>query len=802
MTLQPFNYIPADTLQTAAALLKEHQASAAVIAGGTDLLGALKDAIHETPPELLIGLKPVTDLRYVKVAPTGVRIGALTTLAAIARHPAIRQTYPLLAQAAASVASPQIRNVATLAGNLCQEPRCWYYRNPDNTFDCLRKGGVRCDALFAENRYHSIFGGMCVNAAPCVTGCAIHNDIPAYMAQLRAGDLAAAVEILLRTNPLPAIMGRACAHACESDCNRYGYDEPVSIRDVERYLGDYALEHAPDVYTAPATESGKRVAVVGAGPAGLTAAYCLRKQGHDVTVYDRMSEAGGMLTYSIPAYRLPKTVVQAQVAALAGMGIRFELGAAVGGPGLTLHDLRERYGSVFLAIGLWNGKTLRLERSELLDSGLEFLIDVQRGVPRSVGRRVLVIGGGSVAVDVAITARRLGAAEVAMACLESLEEMPAIPEDIAQAREEGIQILPAWGPQRIVARDGQLAGMELVRCTSVFDKDGRFAPAFAPAVKTVIEADQILVAIGQAADLSYIEHGSGRSPTEPGEPSLRVERGFIVSDKRTAATSMEGVFAGGDVTGGPATVVQAMAAGQRAAASINAYLAGAQPQATPAHRSEIHLIINEAALPTSARVPTPRLPVPQRTLRGEDSATLAQAAMAQEPFRCANCGCVAVNASDLAPALIALGATVKTTQRTLAAEDLFAAAESKTTVLAADELIEAIEIPAPPPGSRQAYLKFRIRNAIDFPIVGVAFCATMQEGRFHEAKVVLGAVAPVPLRARAVEALLEGQEPGAALAQAAGALAVREAQPLAHNKFKVEVAKGLLRKLIVSAWSF
>ena len=336
MTLKPVQYIPADSLQTAEALLKEHQGRAALIAGGTDLLGALKDDIHSHPPQVLIGLKPVSGASYVTVEAEGVRIGALTTLSEIAKHPALRQSYALLVQAAASVASPQIRNVATLAGNLCQEPRCWYYRNFDNTFDCLRKGGKQCDAMFAENRYHSIFGGMCVSAAPCVNGCPIHNDIPAYMAKLREGKIAEAVEILMRTNPLPAIMGRACAHFCEETCNRFDYDEPVSIRDVERSLGDYALEHAGDFYRAPEVESGKRVAVVGAGPAGLNAAYFLRKQGHAVTVYDRMPEAGGMLTYSIPAYRLPKDVVRAQVKALESMGIRFELGANVGAEGLTL----------------------------------------------------------------------------------------------------------------------------------------------------------------------------------------------------------------------------------------------------------------------------------------------------------------------------------------------------------------------------------------------------------------------------------------------------------------------------------
>jgi len=787
MTLQPFKYIPADTLQTAETLLREHGNQAVVMAGGTDLLGALKDAIHATYPELLVGLKPVEGLRYVRVDPAGVRIGALTTLDEITKHPAIRATYPLLAEAAASVASPPIRNVATIAGNICQEPRCWYYRNPENTFDCLRKGGKKCNALWGENRYHSVFGGMCVSAAPCANDCPIHNDIPAYMARIRAGELDEAAEILLRTNPLPAVTGRVCAHTCEEGCNRFDYDEPVSIRDVERFLGDYVLERAGDFYAAPQASSGKSVAVVGAGPAGLAAACFLRKQGHDVTVFDRMPEAGGMLAYSIPAYRLPKAVVRAQIRALEGMGIRFELGAAVGGEGRTLQDLRTRYQGVLLVTGLWNGKTLRLERGELLDSGLEFLIDVQRGAPKPVGERVLVIGGGSVAVDVAITARRLGARQVSMACLESLEIMPAIPEDIEQAHEEGITILPSWGPHHIVERDGKLAGMELVRCTSVFDRDGRFAPAFDPAVKTVVEADQILVAIGQAADLTSVG------------TSLRTARGVIVAEKESGATSLEGVFAGGDVTGGPATVVQAMAAGRKAATAIDVYLGGAKPEEALAGQRSAPLVLNEAAFTTSDRVQAPKRPVAERTVAAEDRATLAQQAVGGEATRCANCGCVAVNASDIAPALIALDARIKTTQRTLPAEELFAAVENKTTVLGPAELIEEIDIPAPQPGSKQRYVKFRLRNAIDFPIVSVAFCSAMPDGRFHGTKLVIGAVAPVPLRVRRVEALLEDREPNEVLAGEAGLLAASEAQPLAQNRFKVEVVKALLRKLILFA---
>jgi NADPH-dependent glutamate synthase beta subunit-like oxidoreductase/CO/xanthine dehydrogenase FAD-binding subunit len=785
MTLQPFKYIAADSLEAAEALLRQHQGKAAVMAGGTDLLGTLKDAIHPDSPELLVSLKSLQDLRYVEVDTQGVRIGALTTLDEIAAHPLIGERYPLLAEAARSVASSQIRNVATIAGNICQEPRCWYYRNPDNTFECLRKGGASCPALFGENRFHSFYGAMSVDAAPCTLGCPSRINIPAYMARVRAGDLDGAARILLESNPLPAVTGRACPHFCQEVCSRTPYDDTVSIRDVERYLGDYVLERADRFYVAPSEHSGHSVAVVGAGPAGLTAAYYLRRAGHEVTVYDQMPEAGGMLIYSIPAHRLPKSVVVAQVRALEGMGIRFELNARLGGPGLSLADLQARHGAVFVGLGLWQGRNLKIENAALLESGLEFLIGVRKGERRSVGRRVLVIGGGSVSCDVAITALRLGAEKVTMACLESREIMPAQVEDIEQALEEGVELLPSYGPQRVLAKDGKVAGMELVRCTSVFDQDGRFAPAFDPSVTMDVEADQILLAIGQASDLTGLEG------------QLETGRGLIVKDTMTQATSLAGVYSGGDVASGPATIVAAMADGYKAAQSIHAYLGGEAVQ--PATGKDIvRLILNEAALPHSERQEVPSLPADQRTLDFEDRTTPGWDAVAWEANRCLNCGCVAVNASDVAPALIALDATVKTTRRTLAAEELFAATTKKTTVLEPDELIEEIRIPALQPGTKQGYLKFRLRNAIDFPIVSMAYCSDMQDGRFHATKLVLGAVAPVPVRARQVEALLEGRTPSEALAREAGVLVAREAQPLARNKYKVEILKGLIRKMIVS----
>ncbi len=784
MKIQPIQYIPAENLDTARKLLKENIGRAKVLAGGTDLLGGMKDAIHDEQPELLIGLKPVKDSSFIREEKDGLSIGSLTTLAEIAKNPLIRQKYPLLAQAASSVASPQIRNVATIAGNLCQEPRCWYYRNPENNFDCLRKGGRWCDALFAENRYHSIYGGMCVESAPCKRGCPIHNNIPDYMEKLRAGDVDAATEILLRTNPLAAITGRVCSHNCQTECNRNDFDETVAIRDVERFLGDYALEHEKIYYPAPAHESGKTVAIVGAGPAGLTAAFFLRRQGHSVTVFEQMPEAGGMLSYSIPGYRLPKEVVQKQVSALEGMGISFVYNAKIGSGNLSLEKLKATHNSVFLATGLWKSKKLRLEKGELLDSGLEFLLNVQLKKPTPVGKRVLVIGGGSVAVDVAITAKRLGAGHVMMACLESLDIMPALPEDIEMAHADEIEILPSWGPNRVLEQNGRLTGMELIRCTAVFDKDHRFAPTFDLNEKKVIEADQILVAIGQAADLEYAE------------PVLQIERGFITVDKLSRATNVEGIFAGGDATGRAVNIVQAMAEGLETAVFIDRYL---EPRdvSEPVEKGKKFLKINSAALATSVGVKTPQTPKTGHDLIHGDFLTLRSEQVHQEAFRCANCGCVAVSCSDLAPALIALDAQVKTTERTLAAADLFAARENSTTVLAPDELIEEIRLPAASEG-RQDYLKFRIRNSIDFPIVSLAFRANLKERMLSEVRVVLGAVAPIPMRLREVEAFLEGQPLSEDLIAGAATLAIKDAQPLVCNKAKVQVVKALLTKALHS----
>jgi len=811
MALRDFDHRAASSVDEAVKLAAAHPdgaGRAAFVAGGTDLLGSLKDGVRPDFPSLLIDLKPIGSLAGIRVDRGGLRIGALTTLAALSKDPTVRERYPLLAEAARSVASPQIRNMATVGGNLCQEPRCWYYRTPENLFACLRKGGEKCNAVLGENRHHSIFGAMRAGDPGCIANCPAHAAIPVYLEHVRGGRLDEAARILLEANPLPAITGRVCPHFCEQGCNRTQLDEPVSTRSVERFIGDRILDQAGSFYRPPKRKTGKRVAVVGSGPAGLAAAHSLRLAGHEVTVFDDRPEAGGMLRWCIPAYRLPADVVARQVAAIEGMGVKFELGTAVsaraGRGKASLQSLRRDFDAVFLATGTWRDRKLGIENERLLTPGLPFLIEIRLGGKPPVGRKVLVIGGGSVAVDVAVSARRLGAAEVTMVCLEARDTMPAFAEDLELAVQEGVGLLPSWGPHRVLEQDGKLRGLELVRCTSVFDAEGRFKPSFDSATVTTVEADQVLVAIGQAADVSYAG------------ASLRTARGLLSADEETQATPLARVFAGGDAVTGVGTVVEAIAAGRRAAAAIDRALAtgsrkSGRDRTSPPAATPSTVTINAAALERSVRVVAPQLAPPDRAIGREDSATLDLHAVECEAGRCINCGCVAVNASDLGPALLALEASVRTTRRTVPVEELFAARLLGTTVLEPDEVITEILLPAQPPGAVQRYLKFRVRNAIDFPIAGVACVLERGDGGLGDhgsrgdreggtvtrARLALGAVAPVPLRARDVETFLSGKRIDEETAEAAAALAVRGAVPLPGNRHKVQILRTLVMRAIL-----
>ncbi|MBT4877530.1 MAG: FAD-dependent oxidoreductase, partial [Desulfobacula sp.] len=758
-----FKHISASSLNEATDILSKVNGKAVAIAGGTDLLGVLKDKIHAQSPEILVDLKTIPDLSYVKTTQKGIHIGALTTLTEICQNDTIKEQYGLLAQAALTVASPQLRNMGTLGGNICQEPRCWYYRAPDDIFHCLRKGGTKCGALLGDNRYHSIFGSVRVAKPACSETCPGSIEIPAYMDYVRNGDLDSAALILLANNPIPSITGRICPHLCESQCNRSEFDGAVSIRNVERVVGDYILDNATELLAPPQKELKESVAIIGAGPAGLSAAYFLRKAGYKVIVYEKMPQAGGMLTYGIPADRLAKDVIKRQIKAFEAMGIEFKFNTTVGENGITLTDLQEKFENVFLASGAWGERTLAMEKAELLTPGIDFLAAMGLGEKPAIGKKVLVIGGGNVAVDVAVTASRLGAEQVTMVCLESRDTMPAFEEEIAEALHEGVTIQPSFGPDRIIEENGSLTGLEVVSCTSVFDENGRFNPSFDTSVKQMIEADQIILAIGQSTDISYTGD------------QVKNNNGWIVIDEKTRATNLKGVYAGGDVTSGPASVIHAVAAGRETAYSI----ADIRPESNmPMGQSlEVHFESHGKCGRT-------------QDIKGIDD-------IRSEAQRCVNCGCIAVNASDMAPALMALGAKIKTTKRILSADDFFAADIMKCTILDHDELVEEIEIPAPETTNRQGYQKFRIRNAIDFPIVSLAYSFDMDGDAIKDANIVFGAVAPIPLRAQAIEDFLEGKKLEDETGVAAGEIAAQSVKPLLKNAFKVQIVKALLKKVLV-----
>ena len=776
-----FEHESAATFDEAVSLLKESpKGKTVVMAGGSDLIGVLKEQILEDYPEKVVDLKTVRGGEYIKQDGDTIEIGALTKLCDIVKSDLLNEKAPVLSQAARSVATPLIRNVATMGGNICQDVRCWFYRYPHGIggrMDCMRKGGKECYAVMGDNRYHSIFGGMKVHTTPCSVQCPANTDIPAYMERLREGDVEGAAHILMEANPIPMITSRVCAHTCQEQCNRCGSDESVSIHGVERYVGDYILEHPDTFYRAPETETGHKVALVGAGPAGLSAAYYLRKAGHDVTVFDKMEEPGGMLTYAIPNYRLPKSYVKQVAAAYEKMGIRFRLGCCLG------EDIQEKeYDNVFYATGAWKRPVLGFDGEEFTEFGLQFLMEVNQWMNKKDRRHVLVVGGGNVAMDVAITARRLGAESVTLACLESEPEMPASREEIARAREEGIEIMPSYGVSKAIYEGSQVTGMELMRCTSVKDENGRFNPRYDREETLRVSADSILMAAGQKVDLSFLGDKYG----------LALERGLIQVDKDTQATSKSGIYAGGDATTGPATVIQGVRSGRNAAEAINRGYA-----VMPERRREDKFIhFDTAGVKEEHAVKDKELSAAERALDKEDSFTLTGEEAAREAGRCMNCGCYSVNASDISPVLILLDARIVTTKKTVRAADFFTTRLKAADMLDTDELVTAVRFRVPE-GYTTAYDKFRVREAVDFAIVSLAYAYRMKDGLIEDARIVLGGVAPVPMERKKVEAFLAGRKPDEALAEAAAELAVEGTAAMANNSYKIQEVRALIKKMIL-----
>jgi NADPH-dependent glutamate synthase beta subunit-like oxidoreductase len=341
---------------------------------------------------------------------------------------------------------------------------------------------------------------------PCQAACPLDIRVREQLRYLQEGKLAQALAVVLERCPFPGILGRICTRPCEGACTRTALDQSLAIASLKRYLAD--LDPGAVLRVSPGPERSERIAVVGGGPAGLMAAYELRRLGYPVTLFEAEPFLGGALRLYLPPYRLPREVLDRELSVMEQLGVQIRLRTRLGRD-VQLEELRRDFAAVFLAVGAH--KSLRLEvLGENLPQvyyGLEFLQAANSGTALDVGPRVAVVGGGNVAVDAARTARRLGAAQATVVCLEAPEEMPASPEEISEARWEGIDFRHRWGVKQILGPGGRVAGIALKAVDRVFDDSGRFAPIYFEDRLSTVEADTVVLAVGQTSDLHFFGPG-------------------------------------------------------------------------------------------------------------------------------------------------------------------------------------------------------------------------------------------------------------------------------------------------------
>jgi formate dehydrogenase major subunit len=498
-----------------------------------------------------------------------------------------------------------------------------------------RKGILK---LLLEQHY-----GDCL--APCHLACPAGIDIQGYVAHVSRGEFEEALKLIKEKNPLPLSIGRVCPHFCEDACRRNRVDQPIAINPLKRVVADYDLIEGINYKPNIPKDSGKKVAIIGGGPGGLSAAYYLRQKGHQVTILDAKPELGGMLRYAIPEYRLPKKILAQEVQGILDLGVEVRHDVFYG-QDFKLADLRnEGFEAIFLAIGTWKSTKLGLEGEDLpgVTHALDLLIRTSSGIPVDVGQKVLIIGNGNTGMDAARTALRLGAKEVTMLYRRSRKEMTAHHEEVTATEQEGVKLELLVSPTRIISENGRFKALEFIRNElKEPDAGGRARPVPIPGSETIIEADLACISIGQYSDLTFIEN-------DPDLKELVLSKwGTPEADPQTLQTSIPDLFVGGDLWRGPQTVIQAIADGRTAALSIHQYLTKGKVEApkkainvTKGKKLSEVSEENFAIVPKQPRVHQPHMPLPEREHNFlEVEKTIGQNEAVAEAARCLSCGCL------------------------------------------------------------------------------------------------------------------------------------------------------------------
>jgi formate dehydrogenase beta subunit len=461
----------------------------------------------------------------------------------------------------------------------------------------------------------------------CTDACPAGVDVPRYIRAVRNGKYDEAVAVLREKLPLPTVCADACFAPCEEVCTYKQFGDPIAIRAIKRA----AVDKGSDTWKKRkkvAKRTGKKVAIVGAGPAGLTAAYYLTTKGHEVTLCDSFPKPGGMLRYGIPNYRLPEKRLDRDVKAILEWGVKFQGNTRVG-KDISLDELKKKHDAIFLASGANSSARIPLKGAEKKGVlwGWDFLRDVNIGKAPKMRSEVVVVGGGNVAIDVSLTARRLGAKKVHLFCLEKKEEMPAHGWEIALAEQEGVLINNSWAPKKVLG-ETSVSGLSFMKCTSVFDREGQFNPTYDEKTTRKIESRTVILAVGLTADLGYLE----------ALKRIAVQSGRIEANPKDLSTGEKGVFAGGDVVTGPASIIQAIAQGRKAAAAMDRYLGGDGNIEEILAKPEKEVRLSEFTGEGRPRSHMPLLKMKERTKGfSQVERGFTDGQIAEETSRCLNC---------------------------------------------------------------------------------------------------------------------------------------------------------------------